>query len=227
MLNQKKINQNKIKPKNNINKVLLIILILLTVCLCIGTFILSKRRSSISQQNTPIGQTEANMPSETVIKMGKNDPEPFKYHPDEPKLISIPKISVYSYIQNVGTISNAVGVPTNINLAGWYNGSVLPGQKGLSIIDGHVSGKYNPAIFKNLNKLNKNDLLEIKFGDNSTKKFIITSTNTYSTKDANYWLFQKDEKIDKQLNLITCAGKYITSDKTFDQRVIVSARVLE
>lgn len=40
-----------------------------------------------------------------------------------------------------------MAVPNNIHMAGWFMDSVRPGQMGLSIIDGHVDGRRETAIF--------------------------------------------------------------------------------
>src|SRR5664279_3678092 len=68
----------------------------------------------------------------------------------DPKYISIPSIHAAGFLQQVSVDqNNDVGVPSNINLGGWFTKSQLPGATGLSIIDGHIDGTTKPGIFIN------------------------------------------------------------------------------
>jgi LPXTG-site transpeptidase (sortase) family protein len=134
-------------------------------------------------------------------------------------------IGASGIVQKIGlTSTNAISVPTNIHFAGWYTGSVKPGELGLSIIDGHVLGRYNDGIFKDLSKLKVGDVYEVEYGDKSTRNFTVVEVKTVSEdKAAAYLLTQRDD-IDRQLNLITCGGKFDRANQTFDHRVIVVSR---
>src|SRR5262245_48002539 len=60
----------------------------------------------------------------------------------DPKKIIIPSIGVDAFVQQVGVDQKKqIAVPDNIHMVGWFINSVRPGQKGLSIIDGHVNGR--------------------------------------------------------------------------------------
>jgi LPXTG-site transpeptidase (sortase) family protein len=120
-----------------------------------------------------------------------------------------------------------MGVPSNIHVAGWYTKSVLPGEKGLSVIDGHVHGTYSAGIFENLGKLQKDDRILITFGDNSQKTFSVVSTTTLSLEKANELFLKHDPKIPQELHLITCTGEYSEKLKTYNERVLVVATLVE
>ena len=147
--------------------------------------------------------------------------------PDKPRALIMPSIGVHGFIQQVGvTADSAIDAPNNINLAGWYKNSVKPGEAGLSIIDGHVSGKYQPAIFKNLQNLKTNDIFTIEFGDGRRKEFKVASIGNFTLNDANQELFKQNPKITNQLNLITCSGKFNKSSQSFEKRLIVVSRLV-
>ena len=147
--------------------------------------------------------------------------------PDKPRALIMPSIGVHGFVQQVGeTTDSAIDVPNNINLAGWYKNSAKPGDVGLSIIDGHVSGKYNPAIFKNLQNLKTNDIFTIEFGDGHRKEFKVASIGNFTLNDANQELFKQNPKITNQLNLVTCSGKYDNSNQSYDKRLIVVAQLV-
>lgn len=163
-------------------------------------------------------------PDETKPEKGYE----WKGAPNDPKYIKLPTINAEGFIQNVGVDQNKqVAVPTNIHMAGWFADSVKPGQKGLSIIDGHLDGKDADGIFIHLQDMKKDDTFTIELGDGSTKQFKVTSITTVDTKDAANVLFSQDPKATNQLNLITCGGNFDRSSRLYDKRVIVSSEVIQ
>jgi len=143
---------------------------------------------------------------------------------DQPRQIIIPTINVSGYIQKVGVDkNNQIAVPNNIHLAGWYINSVKPGSPGLSIIDGHVLGRFNDAIFKDLNKLKLGANFNVIYGDNSKKSFTVKEVILLSVNDATAYLNKKDPNIKSQLDLITCGGNFDKKSQTYDKRVVVKS----
>ncbi len=142
----------------------------------------------------------------------------------DPRHITLPSIGAEGFIQNVGVDQNQeIAVPTNTHLAGWFVDSVRPGEKGLSIIDGHVSGRESSGIFEKLGDLQIDDVFYIEFGDNSRKEFKITAKYTVPEAEAAARIFDQDPNIANQLNLVTCAGEYNQDTRRFDERTIVTA----
>ncbi len=151
----------------------------------------------------------------------------WKGKPDEPKFIRLPSIGTEGFIQNVGVDQNKqIAVPNNIYFAGWFVDSVRPGQKGLSIIDGHVDGRENEGIFKRLSNLEKGDRFDIELGDGSTRQFKVRSIDVVPTEQAANYLFSQDPAVVHQLNLITCGGNYNAEAGGYDQRIIVTSELV-
>lgn len=166
---------------------------------------------------------DANSPSEKKIS-----DEAYIVPADQPRMIHLPSLSASGPIQKVGiTKANAIAVPSNVNFAGWYTKSVKPGYPGLSVIDGHVSGKYNPGIFKQLPKLTKGSTFQVEYGDGSRRDFRVIETRKLPTKDAATYLLDKRSDIDRQLNLITCDGVYDQKSKQYDQRFVVVSEAID
>lgn len=146
---------------------------------------------------------------------------------DQPRKIILPSIDSDGCIIRVGVDQdNAIAVPGNIHLAGWYTNSPLPGEKGVSIIDGHVSGKYNPGIFKKLKQLQVGDKYKIEFGDQTTKTFEVVSVKEYSPDETTKKMYQQSESIENQLNLITCGGKFDKKTNQYEKRVLVTSKLM-
>jgi len=187
----------------------------------------------IKQQKTSgVVQLE---PSTAIITEDVQEPEEkrpdmnqeYSVPAEQPRRIIIPSTTTDGFIQKVGlTSKNAVAVPNNIHVAGWYINSVVPGAEGLSIIDGHVSGKYENGIFYYLKKLKIGDTFQIEFGDKSLKTFEIIDTKQLPESESAEFLFQKNSDIKEQLNLITCGGNFNKDSQQFADRVVVVSRLV-
>lgn len=147
--------------------------------------------------------------------------------PDQPRIIKIPSASIEGFIQRSGVDqNNQIAVPNNIYFAGWFIDSVKPGDKGLSIVTGHVDGNVSNGIFKELQKVKVGDRYYIIYGDGSTREFEVVDLIVADKDRAHVDLFAKREGVLSQLNLVTCTGTYIKSEKTYDKRlIVVSSRV--
>lgn len=164
-------------------------------------------------------------PDETALDEVCNQ---YKVAGNRPRYIEISSISISGCIEPVGIDqNNAIAVPTNINLAGWYTNSVLPGQPGVSIIDGHVMGRYKTAIFTGLDKIKPGDTIIIELGDGTKLKFKTESVDSYRLDSAINELLEPTDGIDKQLNLITCGGRYDSASHSYEERVIVRASLID
>lgn len=177
---------------------------------------------SVKNGGVPTGNTvetvSTDRPSEQPV------PDDYSVPADKPLSIELPTINTKGFIQQVGVDKkNQIVVPSNVHMAGWFTGSVLPGDAGLSIIDGHVNGLYAKGIFKDLVKLKAGDKFTVTFGDKTIRTFRVKRLQTVSANDADTALYVRDNSIAKQLNLITCTGRYEKSNHTYDSRVIVTA----
>lgn len=160
-------------------------------------------------------------PDETPPKCSE-----YQVAPDQPRRIISGSVDISGCIQRVGVDQyNAVAVPQNIFVAGWFINSVKPGDVGLSIIDGHVHGKYSTAIFTNLKDLRPGDKFDIEFGDFSLKKFEVVRTNSYSPQETAIKMLRKDDEISNQLNLITCGGNFDRGSQQYYQRILVVSKL--
>ncbi len=148
---------------------------------------------------------------------------------DDPKKIILPGVGVDAYIQNVGVDQNEqIAVPNNIHIAGWFIDSVRPGENGLSIIDGHVDGRtVSDGVFSKLEKLSEGDAVMIEMGDGRTLHYRVRRLTTIVTEDSAGILYSQLPGTVSQLNLITCTGTYLKDQKTYDQRMIVAAELVQ
>jgi LPXTG-site transpeptidase (sortase) family protein len=140
----------------------------------------------------------------------------------EPAYISLPSIKAQGYIQKVGIDQYGhMAVPTNIHLAGWYVESVLPGSKGLSIINGHIDIPSDPGIFQHIDALKSGDTYQLKLANGLLQTYIVKQVETLPLDQVPAVLYSQAPGITRELNLITCNGTYNQHLKTFNDRIVV------
>jgi LPXTG-site transpeptidase (sortase) family protein len=140
-----------------------------------------------------------------------------------PRALYIEKLNVASRVlpMSVNT-DGSVQAPINIFDAGWYNGSVKPGEIGAMFIDGHASGPTREGLFAYLDTLVKGDKIQVEKGDGSklTYKVVHTEVVKLSELDMKKMLLPYGNAL-RGLNLMTCTGDWVDAEYTYDQRVLV------
>lgn len=205
------------------NKKLLLVLIVILIVGGVTGIVLSRNNKKTSQQkNADVVTFSTDKPDEN-----KPNKDTYKWQgkPTDPKYITMPSISGEGFIQKVGVDQNKeIAVPGNIHVAGWFNQTVVPGEKGLSILDGHVTGRVNNGIFKDLIKMKTGDVFKIEYGNGSSKEFKVVKSVDIEVAKAAGVLFSQEPGIERQVNLITCSGKFDKKTQHYLNRLIVIAQ---
>lgn len=145
---------------------------------------------------------------------------------DYPSRLRIPALSVNANIQETGlTKSGAMGTPTNFTDVAWYKGGPVPGQLGSAVIDGHVdNGLSLPGVFKYLGDIQVGNDIYVDTKDGRALHFVVTDIESYPYKSVpTDSIFDKTDM--PRLNLITCEGHWVKSDRTYDERLVVYAEL--
>lgn len=190
----------------------------------LGFWLVDYLRVTTEGPTSPTNETlsrSVDQPSEKPVTVNDD----YLVPDDQPRVIEIPSINAKGYVQRVGVDADKVMVsPNNIAFTGWYVGSVAPGEKGVSIINGHAGGRYVDGIFKQLNRLTQGDEFRIQMGDASWRTFEVVSVKAFSVAEAQAPLYHDDPAIENELHLITCDGAFDDRTQTYDQRLIVVAK---
>jgi len=143
-----------------------------------------------------------------------------------PVRLKISKIGVDAGFQYTGlTSAGIMEIPNNITDVGWYTKSTRPGEKGTSIVTGHVAqirgGKVTkPGVFFKLNELSVGDRLEIVNDKGETVTFVVRESRSYDPgADATDVFHSKDGGT--HLNIITCEGTWNATKASYTQRLVV------
>ncbi|MGW0734963.1 class F sortase [Streptomyces sp. NPDC002851] len=142
--------------------------------------------------------------------------------------IRIPAIRVDAPIQAVGLDPEGwVEAPPaeNSNLAGWFTGAVAPGEKGTSVIVGHVDNMAGPAVFYGLGALKKGNHVEVKRQDGRTAVFEVYGIEVFDKNNIPADKVYGDTG-HAELRVITCGGGF-SKQNGYDGNVVAFARMIE
>lgn len=168
----------------------------------------------------------------TAVQEGTDEAEP---HPsaleqytvaaDLPRAIYINKVNVGARVLPMGINElGAIQAPVNIYDAGWYTGSVKPGEAGAMFVDGHASGATRDGLFAYLDKLVVGDEIEIEKGDGARLTYRVVQTEIADLEGLDMRrILNPAEGVTRGLNLMTCIGDWVPEKNTYDQRVMVWA----
>ncbi|MFH8896698.1 class F sortase [Streptomyces coeruleorubidus] len=126
-----------------------------------------------------------------------------------PVRLLVPAIGVDTPVIRLGLAPDGtVRVPpvTADDRAGWYRHSPTPGQRGPSVILGHVSvGAYGDGVFRHLTRLRRGDRIVARLENGTAAEFAVTAVRTVPRTR-----FPVDDvygNVDRpELRLITCGG---------------------
>ncbi|MFF5365760.1 class F sortase [Streptomyces sp. NPDC013187] len=142
-----------------------------------------------------------------------------------PVRLLIPVIGVDTPVIRLGLAADGtVQVPpvTDHDRAGWYRHSPAPGERGPSVLLGHVTvGPYGDGVFRHLARLHRGDRIEARLENGTTAQFAVTAVRTVPKTD-----FPADDVYGNvgrpELRLITCGGAR-TGDGYADNVIVFAA----
>jgi LPXTG-site transpeptidase (sortase) family protein len=144
-----------------------------------------------------------------------------------PVRIGIPAINVDAPLEILSLdATNSLQPPVAWDAAGWYDRSPIPGERGPSVIAGHLTAPDGPAVFIDLGALTPGDLVTVTQADGSTDTFTVDRTisaersDTFPTKEIY------GPTPDAQLRLITCDGEYDPARGHWTRNMIVFATAI-
>ncbi|WP_219461477.1 class F sortase [Nonomuraea rhizosphaerae] len=138
-----------------------------------------------------------------------------------PQSIDIPSIKVEAELMKLGLKNGEVELPPyeKPKLAGWYTGSAVPGEKGSSVIIGHVDTKTAPAVFFKLRQVRKGEVVKVERSDGKTVEYKVDSVEqVHKDKFPANRVYGGNG-----LKLVTCGGKFDYATGEYLDNIIVYA----
>ena len=128
-----------------------------------------------------------------------------------PVSVNIPAIGVSSDLLHLGlNRDGTIQVPslsTAADEAAWYKYSATPGQRGASVIEGHVDTTQGPAVFFRLGALRPGEHIEVRLANGITAVFRVTGVRQYSKANFPAKIIYGASGY-AALHLITCGGAF-------------------
>ena len=144
-----------------------------------------------------------------------------------PVRIEIPRLDVDAPVMRLGLAATGTAeVPplANHNLAGWYDGSVTPGQKGTSVILGHVDSFTGISVFFYIKTLRPGNKIEIVRASGSTA--VSTVDGVQKVVKASFPTSDVYGNVGYPgLRLVTCGGPFNTATRQYLDNVVVYAHL--
>ncbi len=146
-----------------------------------------------------------------------------------PVRITIDDLAIDAPINPVGVVAatKEMEVPNRHDLVGWYRYSPVPGSPaGSSVLAAHVDYNGRPGVFFELGTVEPGALIAVEFDDGTSEQFEVISGRQYD-KDALPVdaIFAKSG--DPVLTLITCGGAFDSSDRSYEDNVVIYAIPIE
>ena len=142
--------------------------------------------------------------------------------------MSIPRIGLLSDIISLGQQEDGtLEVPPEEagSPAGWYVNSPTPGERGPSILLGHVNSLGgSPGVFARLQELVPGDDVGIDRADGTTAVFRVTAIKRYD-KDTFPALQVYGNTTHPEIRLITCDG-YNPQNGTFEENLVAYGKLI-
>ncbi|MFF6976060.1 class F sortase [Streptomyces tsukubensis] len=142
-----------------------------------------------------------------------------------PRRIVIPSLRIDAPVLGTGlTADRSVAPPPTgePNLAGWYTGSVSPGERGTAVVVGHVDTETGPAVFHPLARLGPGDRIEVGREDGRTAVFTVYGVESLPRDGFPAGRVYRDAP-GPELRLITCGGRW-SPGAGYEENVVVFAR---
>jgi LPXTG-site transpeptidase (sortase) family protein len=138
--------------------------------------------------------------------------------------VEIPAIGVDAVPIDLGIGDDGeLEVPTDPDDVGWYTGGGRPGERGPTVVVGHVDAVDGPAVFADLATLEAGDTVVVHRADGRAVPYVVERAEAVE-QDRFPTELVFGATADDQLRLITCTGPYDRDAGRYTQNHVVFAR---
>jgi len=146
----------------------------------------------------------------------------------EPRVwrLVIASIGVDAPIEPVGLdAQQAMAGPSRLDNVGWFSRGPAPGEGGDAVIDGHYGLPSTPAVFRHLDQLRPGDTMQVIWPDGRQLQFrVATAALLPANSPPPADVFSRSGP--PRLSLVTCAGTWEQGQRTYSERLIVTADLM-
>lgn len=155
--------------------------------------------------------------------VGAGEPDPAAQPASEPASVRVASLGIEADTIALGKRGDgSLEVPENAHTAGWWTGGANPGERGASVIVGHVDSRNGPGAFFGLSGVDAGERLTVQRADGSNVHFRVGRVETHP-KDAFPTEAVYGHTDAPTLRLVTCAGRFDRGTRSYEDNVIVFA----
>lgn len=142
----------------------------------------------------------------------------------EPAGLDIPSIGVH--VEGISELTldanDAMEIPEDPAVVGWYPLGPAPGEVGPAILTGHVNYDGHAGVFARLHEMKAGDQISVPRADGTTAAFVVYAVDQHA-KDQFPTEKVYGNRPDPELVLITCGGEL--DGHSYRDNIVVSARL--
>lgn len=140
-----------------------------------------------------------------------------------PLTVSVPRLGISSRLVDLHrTPRGTLEVPEDVAKAGWYVNSAHPGDRGPTVIAGHVDSYKGPGVFYRLAELRKGDRILVRRANGSTAPFTVQQVLKVAKRAFPTSLVYRGDGR-PSLRLITCGGTFDRKTGHYRDNLVVLA----
>jgi len=210
------------------NKPFIIGIILTIVCLCIGLYVIQNKRIDDSfaiYRKAGVATSDLAAAKAAEVQPTIGAIQNYKVSPDEPRVLTMPQLGIMAPIKPLeSSITTPAISPQNIYDIGWYSASAKPGDSGVVIVTGNVSGVTKDGVFHNLSNLIAGSIVTIERGDGEIIRYkVMSSEYIDTTKNELDKITKSYDKSRQGLNLVTAPSTIGSQSQTGNKQLVVYA----
>ncbi len=143
--------------------------------------------------------------------------------PAVPTRVVLPSIGVDAPVDPLGLAPDGtMAVPTDYARVGWYDGSAVPGDPGVSVLVGHLDDEDAPAVFYKLEQLKAGHPIDVPRSDGTVARYVVTEVKVHSKQR-----FPTERVFGNAagpgLRLVTCIGRFDRKRRSYLDNLVVYA----
>jgi len=168
------------------------------------------------------GPRAAPRPTDTTPASDDGTTAPAPLPRSQPAALTIPSMGLDTRLAALDAAQDGLMELPPVKRAGWYTGSVTPGEVGVTIVAGYIRRSADrPGIFKDLRRLHVGDRIAVARADGSAANYLVTRIESY---DKGAFPAQKVYAggTDPELRIVTVGGALKNGDPLGN--VVVFAR---
>lgn len=168
-------------------------------------------------------QPTSSTPSPTTVATGPG-PGTAAEQPAAPTSVRVPAIDLdEDTVLRLGIAPDgSAEVPADYDRVGWFDRGAVPGDRGATVLLGHVDSRTGPAVFYRLRDLRPGDTIDVARADGTTARYAVRRTEQVA-KDRFPTFAVFGATSEDVLRLVTCAGEFDRGARSYTDNLVVHA----